>query len=993
MTLSSATGLLRVPLRCRRIASLALAAVTLSATFAFGLDPAKALTEYTLTNWTEDAGPFPFGVYAIAQDRDGYLWLGARTGLIRFDGTSFVFWKGSDSLPDDRISTICIASDGSLWLGYGTLGGVTRIRQRQVTNFTAQDGLTGGDVNALLEDDGTIWAGTYGGLFRFISDRWHPVSAADGLPREAVLSLFKDRAKNLWVGTSVGVYRRGPDSGTFEFAAAPSSVVSFAQDASGTIWITDRDKGFASLDTASHSAKASPGWEGTLGWALLYDRSRTLWIGSRGNGLLRVRGVGTGDTHATTERLTRREGLPSNEIRVLFEDRDGTLWIGTRMGLSRLTESNIRPAFVGEDAFVSSVTRTRDGSVWIGTSEGLRRRTRDRERRYGTEDGLPGQIVTSLHVDGAGTLWVATTKGVAYFANGKFAELALPRDVRLENVLSMTTDRSGTLWLCDQVKGLTRWKDGRLIRMAEEGRAYFAYADTTDRVWIGLWSSGVAVYQGDHIKRFSVDDGLPAGSVNIVHEDQSGAIWVGTSKGLRRFENGRFVAYAVNGFPESAVVSISDDEHGYVWFGLASGLLRIARSEFDRVAQEPAARLRYKVYGQEDGLPGTLGRPGMPSSTRDTDGRLWFVTSVGLALVDPNRLATVPAPGPVRVEELIADGRRLEPQSHLRLGPRTSRIQIDYSILSLAAATKLRFRYKLDDFDSDWQDAGERRQASYTNLPPGSYRFRVVSTNNDGGWNESGGAFDFSIEPAFYQTRMFYATAAALAALALWSTWQLRWRRAQRQFDLVLAERMRMGREIHDTLLQSLVGVALEFDDIWAQLDPSANALKTQVQRIREQVEHYIREARHSIWNLRSPTLESNDLATALKQSGESAIAGSHSRFEFALHGAPHRVAPGVEEQMLRIGQEALSNAVRHGEAETIRVELFYDPDDVRLRVSDNGRGFDPEHVAGAAESHWGLTSMRERAEQIRASFLLTSSRGAGTVVEIVAPISSEQTE
>lgn len=977
-----------------RTFSIALLICTLHAARTDALDPSNTLADYTLTNWSEDAGPFPFGVYAIAQDRDGYLWLGTRTGLIRFDGTNFAIWKGSEPLPDDRVSAICIARDGTMWLGFGTIGGVTRIRAGKVTNFGKPEGLTG-EVNALLEDDGdAIWAGTYGGLYKFVNNRWEHLGAAQGLPTESVTGLFKDSRRNFWVGTSVGVYRRRSGDNEFRFFA-PSTVVDFAEDSAATIWATDVVNAFTVLDAPARSARASLGWKEALGRRLLYDRSGSLWIGTRGSGLLRVRDLNGATSQTSIERLTRDEGLPSAEIRALFEDRDGTLWIGTRMGLSRLSESNIRTALGRRaDAFVSSVTRARDGSVWVGTYEGLRHLTRDHEQTYSVAHGLPSQIVTGLHEDRGGTLWVATTRGIARLSDGRFTALAVPQDMRLNRVLSMTSDRTGGVWLCDQARGLVQWKDGKLTRMKDmfrDGPAYVAYADAADRVWIGFWNGGMAVYHDNTIDRYSVADGLPNGSVNIIHQDQSGTIWVGTSKGLRRFDRGRFVTFAANGFPESAVVSIVEGEEGYLWFGLASGLLRISRDEFDRVAGDPAVRLRYKLYGVEDGLMGTLGRPGMPSSTRSADGRLWFLTSVGLVTVDPGRLRARPAPGPLRIESVVADGRVIEPLSQLRLAPHTSRMQINYSILSLSAATKLRFRYKLEDFDSDWQEAGEQRQAFYTNLTPGSYRFRVVSNTNDGGWNATGAELNFSIEPAFYQTKIFYGAVVTMVALTIWSIWQLRLRRMRRQFDLVLAERARMGREIHDTLLQSLVGVALEFDDISSQLDPSATSLKAQVCRIREQVEHYIREARHSIWNLRSPTLETIDLSAALLEAGEAATAGGHARFEFVVNGTARWISASVEEQLLRIGQEALSNAVRHGAADVIRIELSYRPDSVSLRVSDNGRGFDSEHVAQAPESHWGLTSMRERAQQVGARFILMSRPGAGTTIEAIASISSNK--
>lgn len=968
-----------------------LAAAVLTATTAAALDARSELTDYALTNWTESAGPFPFGIYAIAQGNDGYLWLGARTGLVRFDGTTFTLWKGADTLLDDRISAILIGRDGSMWLGYGTIGGVTRIKGGQVTHFRTADGLSVGDVNALLEDDeGSIWAATFGGLSRFRDGKWSEVGRDEGLPSGPVLGLFSDRARSLWVGTSAGIYRRAADQRSFTLEAS-STAVDFAQDAAGTIWITDRSNGFKPVD---ESAKPRPAlrWPGALGRVLLYDRSGTLWVGTRGSGLMRVRGL-TGSEAPVTEVLSRQQGLASNEVRALFEDRHGTLWIATRLGISRLAESNIQQLERDNDdgAFVAAVARTRDGSVWIGTSRGLKRRLGEREELFGPAHGLPSQIVTALHADSRGTLWAATTQGVARWSGRRFEALPVTGDIRLENVNDMTSDAEGTLWLCDQVQGLVQWKHGRLARKQpfEEGAPYSAYTDSSGRIWIGFWTGSLAVYRPDGLDLYSAADGLPGGSINLIYEDRTGGILVGTSKGLARFEGGRFTTFSGNRFPQSAVVSIAEDDEGFLWLGLASGLVRIKRQEFDRAATDPGATLRYKVYGTEDGLPGTLGRPGMPSSTRAADGRLWFITSLGIAVVDPRRLAVTAPPGPVRVDQIVADGHRYEPARNLTLAPNTSRIQIDYSILSLATATRARFRYRLDQFDSDWQEAGDRRQALYTNLPPGSYVFRVASNSNDGSWTEGDTAFAFSIQPAFYQTRAFYAAIASVIALGVWLAWRLRLRRVRHEFDLVLAERARMGREIHDTLLQSLVGVALEFDDISTQLDDSANGLKNHVRRVREQVEHYIREARQSIWNLRSPALESSDLPTALRNFGTMATAGNHAKFEFVVTGASRRGVTRVEEQLLRIGQEALTNAVRHSSADVIRAELTYDSSVVHLRVSDNGRGFDPEHVDSDREAHWGVTSMRERAQQIGATFKISSRPGAGTTVDITAPCSA----
>jgi signal transduction histidine kinase/streptogramin lyase len=730
----------------------------------------------------------------------------------------------------------------------------------------------------------------------------------------------------------------------------------------------------------------------TPGRALLYDRSGTLWVGTRSTGLIRISRGEAGEP-PSIERFSRRDGLLSDEIRTLFEDRNGALWVGTRMGLSRLSDSSIRSVAVtpGNDAYVYAVAKTSDGSVWTATAVGLWRQGRDGLQRFGVDDGLPGQIVTALHEDRDGTFWVATTQGIARSKVGRFQAIDFPPDVQLGSIRSITSDWRGSLWICDSIRGLFRWNAGTLARMNDghhKGIPYVAYADRAGRIWVGFWGGGLDVYDERGIRRYSVGDGLPAGSVNVIHEDQRGVVWVGTSAGLTRLDKGRFTTYERNGFPRSTVVSIVEDEQGHLWFGLSIGLLRINHSEFRRAGEDPATTLKYSLYGAEDGLPGSLGRPGIPSATRGGDGRLWFLTSVGLAVVDPHRLRERPAPGPVRIETVLVDGRRIEPESSLQFAPGTSRIEINYSILNLAAAPRLRSRFRLEGFDSDWQYAEDRRQASYTNLPPGPYRFQVVSSNKEGEWNESGAVFDFSIEPAFHQTKAFFGAVALALAATVWVVWQSRLRRVRRQFDLVLAERARVGREIHDTLLQSLVGVALEFDDISSQLSPG-EPLKEQVGRVREQVEHYIREARQSIWDLRSPTLDQIDLACALRDFGNAATVDRNVRFEFTLKGKPGRLAPAVEEQVMRIGQEALTNAVRHAGARLIQMELSYDSDTVRLTVTDDGSGFELGRLVQAPGTHWGVTTMRERAQQIGASLTLTSSPGVGTTIEVIASRSS----
>jgi signal transduction histidine kinase len=336
------------------------------------------------------------------------------------------------------------------------------------------------------------------------------------------------------------------------------------------------------------------------------------------------------------------------------------------------------------------------------------------------------------------------------------------------------------------------------------------------------------------------------------------------------------------------------------------------------------------------------------------------------------------------IEGVLADQKALSPQAGSRVGPGVSRLQIDYTALTLNASW-IRFRYMLDGFDNTWVDVGTNRRALFTNLRPGDYRFRISAANKDGIWSEPA-EWAFAVAPAFYQTRAFYAVSTMAALLVLWAVWQLRLRAVQRRIVLVYSERSRMAREIHDTLLQSLVGVALQLGTISDK--PAATAIRDQLAVLRKQVESFIREARQSIWNLRSPALAVNDLPTALRDAGTALTIGSDIRFEVVVVGKPLRFAPRVEEQLLRIGQEAVSNAVRHANATVICLELRYTDDSVVLRISDDGCGFDPA-VASAVGNHWGLKSMQERAEQIGGRLQLLTKPGEGTILETSAPVTN----
>jgi signal transduction histidine kinase/ligand-binding sensor domain-containing protein len=974
---------------------LLLGAFAILAVAALPARAAEGPAGYLHVSWTEKDGLPGSYISSLAQDSDGYLWLIANGALVRFDGVNFVEWAQTSPtpLPDVRPSVLYGSRDGSFWIGLSGDGGAIRIKDRDITTFQPEpSGLFPGNVRSLVEDSrGDIWAGGQAGIARFRDGRWERVGEELGLPAGPVYSVFGDRGGDVWIGTALGVFHRVNER--FELALPAIQARGFAEDAGGGVWITGLDHPFRSVRNPK-LANLPPALlqSASGGWALEGDSKGNIWVATLGAGVWRVSNAEHGKP--VIERFDRSR-LSSTVVRSVLEDREGNIWVGTDNGLNRLTPSVLVEQPDDLESInkpVVAMTADQDGRVWVGTQTGLYQFTGNTSVRFDRRDGLPGVAIYAVHTDARGTVWAAgdQTGLIRREANGRFTAIPLPRNPSSLRIVALTSDRSGAIWLCDLDWGVFRWKDGQLTEVMPETTrraAYSAMTDRSGRVWIGLVNRLLMVNTDGTTKLFGREDGLGQGRVTTVFEDSRGIVWAGTGVGLSRFDGkGRFVTLPlVNRGRRQNVTAIVEDGEANLWLGVLSGIMRITRAELDRAAALPAPIVEHTIYDMADGLNGAPIWLGSPTAARGGDGRLWFVTSSGLAALNPADVKKVRMPPTVLVEAITADDQRLAAHASPQLPANTSRLQIDYTALSLTVPTKVHFKYMLEGFDADWVDAGTRRQAFYTNLAPRTYRFRVKAAN-DGVWNEGGASWEFSIPPAFYETLWFrIAIMVAIAAVAA-GAWRLRVRHVRDQFDLVLAERARMGREIHDTLLQSLVGVALQFDAVRSQVDHTAGPLRRELDRLRRQVELCIREARQSILDLRSPMESTEELSEAIRRVVTRQTRGSDVDFELVVTGTARSCGPRIDQQLLRIAQEAVANAVRHADATHVRLELRYDSSAVTLRVADNGRGFDPGQRVFTPQDHWGLANMKERADQIGAQFRLRSSPGAGTEIETVVP-------
>lgn len=944
------------------------------------------LQGYSLTSWTQKDGVAPSLVWALAQDQDGYLWLGTDAGLLRFDGVRFVPWGSFLSSPNLRrsVRSLLAAEDGTIWFGLGEPGGVGAIAHGQVTLYGPAEGLPEGIVTSLVEGPDGIRAGGRFGLYRFTGTHWQDDDA--GLPADVVSAMMLEPKGGLSVATAGGVYRRRSVTAEFERVGESTEPArGLARDGNGRLWATDPIVGWRSVQP--HSAGPADSLQGR-GSTLLVDSRGSLWIGTGGQGLWRYRLEAK--SPAPLERTSTAAGLSDDGVTDLLEDRDGNVWVATRDGLNRLTPHKMTP--ITDIGLASAIEVAAGGDVFVGTAEGVVRFEDGRVEGRRPAIPLPAHRLAAMHADRAGTVWVATARQLMRLTHGSAEPVPL-RGSEVVSLTDMTSDGADGLWLHDERRGLLHWRAGEAtpfpLPSSLSGTTLLAsYTDRRGRAWFTFEDSQVVgIDPSGQVQVYGPHNGLTAGPYRAVHEDPDGALWFGGSA-LTRYAGGVFTTlppFAADG--TQVITGIIDDSTRSLWVAIsASGILRISGEELALSLADPRRPLRFRAYDKMDGSAGTSRWFGNRSAARSGSDRLWFVTGRGITVVDASALPnhSTPSADRVRIEGVVVDGHPEPVAPFTQLPARTARVQIDYTVLNLTAPHRTRFRYRLQGFDADWVDAGSRHSAFYTNLRPGDYTFQVAASGADGSFPDTTAAWPFSVRPMFYQTWWFALTCVAGVVVAIAGAWRVHVHRVRSQFVLLLKERARLSREVHDTLLQSMFGVALECDALQSTAPPHELELRERLRRLRRRVEADIREARQSIWNLRSPRLEEQDLASALREVGHQLLESTGVRFRFELDGTPRNTASDINEQLMRIGSEAIANVVRHADASEVVVNLSYHATGVTLTVSDDGRGF--EAMSPAPHGHIGLTTMRERATLVGGTLRVETHPGAGTTVIAAVP-------
>jgi ligand-binding sensor domain-containing protein/signal transduction histidine kinase len=957
---------------------------------AFALDPDKGLSECTVQAWHVRDG-LPGGwVRGLAQTPDGYLWIATVGGLARLDGAAV------ETVPADgplsRLADIIgigLARDGTLWV-LPSFGEPVCRRGRNLAACSSDRLAAAGYprpyvVTEAPDPAGAVWLAAREGIFRQGGGKLTLVHPPAALPFGRPNDLHADARGRLWVAAAEGLFLQ--DGARFQLhagAAGPltASAHSFFESPRGHLWVATAGA-LVRIDVATGATTALPA-PFSRPTQLIEDRDGNVWIGTL-EGLVRFR-------EGRFDHFTTRDGLPEDHVVAVFEDREGSLWVGTRSsGLAQFTDRTLGTR-AGPPSLrhwrVDSVAEDAEGALWVGSARGLHRWRGGEERTYQVADGLPGNNVTAILPAGE-TLWVGTDRGLARLREGRF-----DRPGAFDSAISaLFIDGRGTLWVGSD-EGLGRLRGDRVELVPPQGGfdpgpVRGIQEDPGGTIWV-VTGGGLARVEGEGLVRARTPSNLNLRVARAIHRDPSGTLWIGTARGgVVRVKDGELRGFADReGVAFEQLYQILTDDQGFLWIGSGRGILRLDRAALDQVARGERQRVDPVWFDADDNRRDVSAtRPRQPGAWKTRDGRLWFATDQGLVTIDPRRVRLNAVPPPVWIERVEVDGRPASRQDPHRFPAGAGTLEIHFAAVTLLEPKKVAHRYRLEGFDRRWVDAGTRRVAYYTNLSPGHYRFRVQARNADGIWNEEGASVALELAPHFYQTVWFYGLCLVAVAGLVLSAHRTRLARVRAQYQAVLAERARLARELHDSLLQGMSAVALQIYGLRKRLGPSApprapETIARDLEVIEEVVTANLEETRRYVWDLRERAQGDDDLDSALARLVRRLSADRPEECRATVEGKPVPLPEGIRSELVRIAQEAVTNALRHANARHIEVRTCYEGGGVVLSVSDDGRGFQPEDAPGARSGHFGMVGMRERAARL-GRFEVDSRPGQGTTVTV----------
>ncbi|HTU48445.1 MAG TPA: two-component regulator propeller domain-containing protein [Bryobacteraceae bacterium] len=1020
--------------KAQRKVAARLALLLTCCTCVFALDPSLNISQYAHTAWKIRDGFVKGTIFSIAQTPDGYLWLGTEFGLVRFDGVRAIAWQPppGDQVRSMNVRSLLAARDGTLWVG--TWDGLASWKDGKFTEYPE---VAGHAVGPFLQDEnGTVWIAVQepgslwtvrGGTARLYET---------GIFGKGLFALYEDHKGNLWASSQTGLWRLTPGAPErYIFPGPTVEAKALIGDDNGVLVMATATRGGASITGSIEGLKQLVGGEirsyalpgharGFRPTCLFRSSDGSLWVGTV-QGLLHLH-------QGSIDNFVAADGLSGEVVRSIFEDREGCVWVSTQNGLDRFREVAVPTISASQglsNSAVNLVEATPDGSIWIGTADGLNRWEKGRVTVYGRQEG-PDQISRvneggsnmnanikdiansglrgiprSLGQDNRGRLWAATGEGVFYFERGRFTRVP---GLLGGDIYAIAGDTDGKVWISNVDEGLICSNSVgpvQQIPWTRFGHKSAAAALLPDRLpgrlWLGFHDGGIAYLKdGQPGAYYSVADGLGHGSVNQLQGGSDGAVWAATEGGLSRLKDGQITTLtSKNGLPCDAVHWVMQDSDHSFWLSMPCGLVRIPSHALDVWVSDSKSSVKTTVFDSTDGFRSraSAGSYG-PKVTRSMDGKLWFSPLDGVSVIDPHHIPLNKLPPPVEIQQITADGKLCyrnlwhAAAPNLRLPPLVRDLEIDYTALSFVAPEKVRFKYKLEGYDRDWQDAGNRRQAFYDNLSPRNYRFRVMASNNSGVWNETGASLDFAINAAYYQTNLFRALCVAALLTFIWTIYRARVRILEQHRSEITAlnerlmraqeeERMRIAGELHDGVLQQITSLTLRLGTATLKLSPDSEP-KAKIRELQKDLVQIGTEIRHLSHELHPVLLQESGLCAALS---------SYCQEFSKIRGIPvscdadesvNELSPEAALCLYRIAQEALGNVGKHSRAAQVQVKLQRSDGNVCLSVSDDGVGFNSQQKSGGL----GLINMRERVHQLNGIFEFDSEAGRGTRIKATVP-------
>ena len=985
---------------------------------------------FTFRCWQSEQGLPQDHVRALAQTSDGYLWVGTDDGVARFDGVRFVSFGLPDGLPNGPVRTLFGDSHGTLWIG--SVGeGLICWQAGHSTTFTMADGLPSDSISTLAEDDeGRLWIGTDAGLALWQDGHLTTFTTAGEFKGKAITALFKDRRGDMWLGaTGVGVFifHAGKfipleDAAIKELLQEPHCLL---VDKAGRIWIGAGDDFVLCRDgnqwrpyqIPRHLARSYVS-------SLAEEPDGTVWAGSASEGLFEFK-------DGKLVSLNASSGLSDNSVESLLVDRDGNLWAGTDAGLNLLRQKDLfafdQRQGLGYGA-VDGLAEIAPGVVWVGKpSDGLYRWDgRNFSRLMSANLSIIGQQINALLVSKDGSCWVAGRQGLLHFKPPtKTANKAELFTLPGFDIISLCEGRNGVLWAGTHEGELWRLENNKWQAQTNLVHPITTIvASTNGMMWIGTEGDGVYEFNGTVRAHRDTSNGLLSDLVRTLYLDSDGTLWIGTAGGgLSWWQRGRMTTFTTReGLPDNTISEILEDDKGRLWLGSNRGIGSVSKYELEELATGKIPALSPQVFGRAEGMLSEECAGGFcPAGLKTTSGQLWFPTLKGVVVVDPPvHLSRLPVPT-VLLEEVLVDGvpssgfqvagaasgkqsEKLEPAESspriLKLGPGKHRIEFQYTALGFEAPERIRFRYRLESLDSDWVEAGNRRVAFYSYVPPGSYQFRVIACNADGLWNETGATLALSVSKYFWQTWWFLGlfilallvSVVGVVRFAVKRRLQRRLRQLEQERALE-SERTRIAQDLHDEMGAKLCRISFLSEHARRNQDVSSE-LQHQIVSISDASREVLHSLDEIVWAVNPQNDMLEHVASYIGHYAQEYFqeTGIECKVDIPERLPQYPLSSQLRHHLLLAVHEAFTNALKHSRASQVSVFVIYDGPALEIVVSDNGDGFDPSVIDpkspdAAAATGNGLRNMYQRLADIGGSCLINSQPGQGVTIRFVLPL------